>query len=75
MKVFYRDLKAVDRNRSGSDKRHDRLELESDLDGVEGKEMMRPMSHRYSNRSRKLALSTNDSFVCINEIDNEKSVT
>ncbi|XP_032777866.2 LOW QUALITY PROTEIN: uncharacterized protein LOC116916676 [Daphnia magna] len=41
----------VDRNRSGSDKRHDRLELESDLDVVEGKEMMRPTPHRYSNRS------------------------
>ncbi|XP_046643077.1 TWiK family of potassium channels protein 9-like [Daphnia pulicaria] len=41
----------VDRNRGGSDKRHDRLELESDLDGVEGKEIMRPMAHRYSNRS------------------------
>lgn len=46
--------KGVDRNRGGSDKRADRMDLESDLDGVEGKEM-RPMSqHRYSNRSREL---------------------
>ena len=53
IRVFH--VQGVDRNRSGSDKRPDRLELESsDLDVAEGKEM-RPMSqHRYSNRSRKL---------------------
>ncbi len=51
---FQSAVQGVDRNRGGSDKRPDRLELESDLDGVEGKEM-RPMSqHRYSNRSREL---------------------